>query len=167
MHQTSVDKMKMFKDGYLDVGEKLSVLDIGSLDINGTYKFIFNEVNWEYKGADIEIGPNVDIVLESMYKWNNIDDESFDVIISGQTFEHIEFFWLTMEEINRILKPGGHCCLIAPSKGEYHGYPLDCYRFSADGFRALAKYVNFDVLHCLTDTVSHWGDTCLITKKPY
>lgn len=34
----------------------------------------------------------------------------------------------------------GYLFLIAPSSGPIHAYPVDCYRFHPDGFRALAKH---------------------------
>ncbi len=63
---------------------------------------------------DIQEGPNVDIVVSDIYNWIEIEDSSFDVVISGQAFEHMEFFWKAIKEIERILKPGGLCCIIAP-----------------------------------------------------
>lgn len=52
----------------------------------------------------MEEGPNVDVVLKNPYDWDAIESDSFDLVISGQAFEHIEFFWKTMEEMTRVLK---------------------------------------------------------------
>ena len=81
----------------------------------------------------------------------------------------MEFFWLTMEQINKILKPGGLCCIIVPSKGPVHKNPYDCYRFNEDGVRSLAKYVKFDILESgtTTDEISDpWYDSFVIARKP-
>ena len=67
---------------------------------------------------DIQKGPNIDIVVSDIYNWIEIEDNSFDVVVSGQAFEHMEFFWKAIKEIERILKPGGLCCIIAPSAGQ-------------------------------------------------
>jgi len=32
---------------------------------------------------------------------------SQDVVVSGQTFEHMEFFWAGLQRMERVLKPGG------------------------------------------------------------
>jgi SAM-dependent methyltransferase len=96
------------------------------------------------------------------------------VLISGQAFEHIEFFWLTMLEIARVLKPGGICCLIAPSGGFEHKYPVDCWRFYPDGFLALSRFAGFTTLECFYRTESSdysddsnlWQDTVLVAQKP-
>jgi SAM-dependent methyltransferase len=113
VHQSSLDKMRAFRKKYLAgrEGEPLLILDLGSLDVNGSYKGYFGESCWTYRGIDLSKGPNVDIVLDDPYHWREVESGSADVVISGQAFEHIEFFWLTMLEIARVLKPQGLCCL--------------------------------------------------------
>ena len=173
MHKTSYEKMNWFKDTYLDTSIALSILDIGSLDTTGddfNYKSIFNVPNWNYAGLDFINGENVDILVYDIYNILEINDNSYDVIISGQLFEHLEFFWITMSEIERILKPGGICCIIAPSGGPKHGVSEhDCYRFYEDGMAALARCVDFEILHVSTnysDEAKPWCDSCLVAKKP-
>lgn len=174
MHKSSYDKMHFFKENYLSVADRLTILDIGSQDVNGSYKDIFNHENWSYVGSDMVSGDNVDIVLKDAYNWKEIDSASLDAVISGQAFEHIEFFWVTMLEIYRVLKPGGVCCLLAPSSGPEHRYPVDCWRFYPDGFFALAKFSQLDVLKVATqweeqgyeDGSDQWHDSLLVCRKP-
>ena len=75
---------------YLNPELSLSILDVGSFDVNGTYKTLFSWSNWKYTGADISPGPNVDVVLDENYEWAMFQDGQFDVVVSGQAFEHIE-----------------------------------------------------------------------------
>lgn len=172
MHKTTHDKMLWFKNIYLNSSKDLNILDIGSLDTTGknyNYRSIFDSSNWNYTGLDIIDGENVDILVEDIYNISEIEDNSYDVIISGQLFEQLGFFWITMSEIARILKPGGFCCIIAPSGGPKHGaLGHDCYRFYEDGMAALAKYVDFEILHVSTnysDEAKPWCDSCLVAKK--
>ncbi len=168
--------MSAFRDKYLSEkeGESLLILDLGSQNIGGSYRDFFSTKNWVYKGVDLVPGDNVDIVLANPYHWLELASQSADVLVSGQAFEHIEFFWLTMEEIARVLKPGGLCCIVAPSSGPEHRYPVDCWRFYPDGFHALAKHVGFEVQDVFTcwnedrysDGSNQWKDTVLIAKKP-
>lgn len=170
MHKSSYLKMEYFKDTYLKEEEPIKILDIGSFDKNNyNYSMIMNEQEWVYQGLDIKEGPNVDIVVSNPYNWVEIEDSTYDVIISGQTFEHIEFFWLTMEQIKRVLKPGGLCCIIASSSGPDHKHPYDCYRFTKTGMENLAKCVNFKIIESGTnfDELSDpWNESYLIAKKP-
>lgn len=171
MHKNSYSKMEWFKKTYLSISNNLEILDVGSLDGKGNYNYstIFNESNWNYTGLDIEAGNNVDIVVTDIYNWFEIDDNTYDVVISGQFFEHLEFFWLTMSQIERVLKPGGYVCIIAPSAGPKHGGNMsNCYRFYEDGLRAMAKYVDLEVLHASVDNrdeANPWNDACLVAHK--
>ena len=152
MHLSSLDKMKSFRDKYLKgkESEKLRILDLGSQDVNGTYKSIFDEPNWTYVGVDTAPGKNVDIVLTNPYYWRELKNAHVDIMISGQAFEHIEFFWLTILEISRVLKPDGICCIIAPSSGPEHSYPVDCWRFYPDGLASIARFGSLDVIEAKT-----------------
>lgn len=178
MHESSFDKMRRFRDRYLGgrTGEFLSIFDLGSLDVNGSYTSLFNRPNWTYRGIDMAPGNNVDIVLANPNRWSEIRSNSADVVVSGQAFEHMAYFWVVMLEIARVLRPGGLCCIIAPSSGYEHRYPVDCYRFYRDGFAALAHYARLEVLENAVQKVADprykkddsniWKDACLICKKP-
>jgi SAM-dependent methyltransferase len=78
-------------------------LDCGSLDINGSNRYLFE--NCEYIGIDIGEGKNVDIV--SLIHEFNGDDESYDTIISTECFEHDMYYKESIKNIIRLLKPGG------------------------------------------------------------
>lgn len=163
--------MEWFKNTYLNTSSKLDILDVGSLDSKGTYNYsdIFNEKNWTYTGLDFEGGNNVDIIVTDIYNWFEVEDNTYDVIISGQIFEHLKYFWLTMSQIERVLKPGGYVCIIAPSSGPKHGGNLpNCYRFHEDGLKAMAEYVDLEVLHASVDNskkANPWNDACLVAHK--
>lgn len=150
MHSSSMLRMKWFLDNYrkyfTQSGQIIRVLDLGSYDINGCYKSLFDEA-FSYYGVDMEKGPNVDIVLEDVYNWKEIESNSFDIAISGQAFEHIEYPWLSIKELSRILKPDGILCIIAPHTAREDQYPYDCYRFYSDGLPALVKWSNLELLH--------------------
>lgn len=78
----------------------------------------------EVVGADVD-----DAVLENQLTDSNViidaasplpfEDESFDVILSWATFEHIERAELVSSELTRVLKPGGWICAWTPSKWAY------------------------------------------------
>jgi len=112
---------------------------------------------------DIKAGNNVNIVLDSPYDWDKIETDYFNMVISGQAFEHIEFFWITMIEMTRVLKKDGVVCIIAPFGFGEHKYPVDCFRFTSDGLIALAKYVGLDILY--SKTIGK--DSVIIAKKLY
>lgn len=157
--------MQRLVSTHLDRAQALRVIDIGSYDVNGSYRTLFDAPGWQYTGIDLEAGPGVDVVLTSPYRLP-FGDASVDLVISGQAFEHVEFFWMTWLEMVRVLKPGGRIFLIAPSRGPEHRYPQDCWRFYPDGYRALAKFGRCELVEVSTDWEPHpdpgsgpWGDT--------
>lgn len=165
MHASSYEHMQRLVATYLDRERPLAAVDIGSYDVNGSYRSLFDSPHWRYTGVDLERGPGVDVVLDSPYRLP-FATGSVDVVLSGQAFEHIEHFWMTWLEMIRVLKPGGHIFLIAPSRGPEHRYPQDCWRFYPDGYRALARFGGCELLEASTDWEPHadpgsapWGDT--------
>lgn len=102
-HKEQKDYFLEIKNKHSDFFTKKKVLDIGSLDINGNNRHLFTEC--EYVGLDIAEGNNVDVVsLAHEYSEPN---ESFDVIISNDCFEHDMFYEKTFQNIVRLLKSGG------------------------------------------------------------
>ena len=79
------------------------VLDIGSLDINGNNRYLFE--NCEYTGIDVAEGKNVDII--AIGHEFNAPDNIYDFVISTEVFEHDMFWKKTLLNITRVLKPGG------------------------------------------------------------
>jgi SAM-dependent methyltransferase len=172
MHASSLAHMADLVQRYLRPDQPLRILDIGSCDVNGSYRPLLSKPGWVYLGIDLSSGPNVDLVLTSPYRFP-LQSDYADLIISGQAFEHVEFFWLTWLEMVRVLKAGGRIFLIAPSRGPEHRYPVDCWRFYPDGFNALAKYGNLELVEVHTDWIPHsdpdsapWGDTVGVFHKP-
>ncbi|MEM7662736.1 MAG: class I SAM-dependent methyltransferase [Pseudomonadota bacterium] len=141
------------------------MIDIGSLNVNGSYKSIFDPERFDYTGVDMEPGEGVDLVLQTPYQLP-FEDASMELVISGQMLEHNKFFWLSFEEIFRILRPGGLCFMIAPSRGEIHRYPLDCYRFYPDAYVAMAEHTDSILIDCWLDTDGTWGDLTGVFFKP-
>jgi SAM-dependent methyltransferase len=179
MHDSSILRMQWFVENYASkiCQDKVKILDVGSYDVNGSYKPLFSDPKYVYTGMDMESGPNVDLVLTNPYDWSEIETDSYDIVISGQAFEHIEFFWKTMEEMTRVLRQEGLLCIIAPNGFKEHRYPVDCYRFFTDGMVALARYVSIEPIHAHTncapgENLTEWyseedADSMLIARKPY
>ena len=173
VHDSSYEKMDAFVRIHLDAsrGRPLEILDFGSQTVDEqpkSYRGLFDDPAWTYRGLDIEAGANVDVVVADPYDWAEIASDSVDLVISGQAFEHVEYYWASMFEIVRVLRPGGLAVIIAPSTGFEHRYPVDCWRFYRDGFVALAAYVDCEVVDAFTDWDREvWGDSILVTRKPH
>lgn len=135
--------MQDFVKKYLNPSTPLKILEIGSFDNTKSYRQLFKNPNWTYVGADLIGLPvnNVDLILKEQYNWTNIPDESFDVVISGQTLEHVEDMHKWILEVKRVAKKGGVVCIIAPWQWSVHRFPVDCWRILPDGMGFLLKTV--------------------------
>lgn len=89
------------------------VLDIGSLDINGTAKPWFE--NCEYIGVDVGAGKGVDIVCEGQ----KLDhpDNSYDVVLTCECFEHNPYWAETFINMHRMLRPNGLMIMTCATTG--------------------------------------------------
>ena len=169
MHASSFENMskcyRKYVSGNADfAGRTLRLLDIGGADVNGSYAEIFSGPQFDYHGADLADGPGVSIVLDDPYKVP-CEDESFDLVLSGQMLEHSEYFWLAFAEMVRLVKPDGFIFLIAPSAGPIHKYPVDCYRYYPDAYSALAKLTGCHLVDCWHDQRGPWNDLVGVFSK--
>ena len=147
MHESSYAEMKSFVDRYLDPARELSILDIGSLDVNGTYRGLFSNPRWKYTGLDLIAGKNVDIVSRDPYRYP-IESGAFDVVVSGSVLEHVEDMSAFIRDAARVMKPNGIMCLIAPWEYPEHKYPVDCWRILPGGMKHLmGKVAGLPVLN--------------------
>ena len=163
-------EMGKFIEKYLDENERIKVLDVGSLDVHRpekklNFKRFFNKNDkWEYVGLDIEEGRNVDVVTKYLYKYP-FPDNSFDVVISGNTLEHVEDLHRIIMEIGRLAKD--LVFIVVPNTHPYHTYPIDCWRIFPDGMRfLLGKIAGLEVLECYMGEGRASKLTVGIARKP-
>ena len=144
-----------------------SILEIGSLDVNGSLKdFRPSGSNWV--GVDIENGSGVDLVIEDPHSLP-FPARTFDLVLATSVFEHDPMFWLTFIEMVRVTKEGGYIYICAPSNGWVHRFPLDVYRFYPDAGIALANWgqMHNDKLKLVESFIAErdgadWNDFCAI-----
>ena len=122
----------------VDPSERLKIVDIGSLDVNGCYKPLF--AAHDYTGYDMAAGKNVDVVGTDLYHFPFANGE-FDVAISGQTIEHVADIYAWIREVARIVRVDGMVVIIAPNMFHEHRFPIDCWRIFPDGMSFLMKDV--------------------------
>tara|TARA_Y100000389_G_C17303140_1_gene434004 strand:- start:28 stop:777 length:750 start_codon:yes stop_codon:yes gene_type:complete len=157
MHSSSVLNLERFFKIYLKKFNNPTILDYGgaSHDNKTTALTVLEKhyTNYKYLSLDIAANEenkyeltrkNVDIVVKDPYKINELEKESIDIIVCTSVFEHIEFFWLAYLEILKLLKPKGIFYLNAPSNGNFHRWPTDCWRFYPDSGNALVKWGKYN-----------------------
>lgn len=173
MHPTAMINCKHFLDAYASVfvsRKAVRVVEIGAQDVNGSLRSLM-PANFDYVGVDFVAGKGVDVVLDDPYHLP-FDNESADMVISSSCFEHSQMFWLVFLEILRVLKPRGLFYLNAPSNGDIHRYPVDCWRFYPDSGGALVAWarrnsINAVLLESYTSAQYHdiWNDFVAVFLK--
>lgn len=96
-----------------DLFSSRCVLEIGSLDINGSVRQFFDDC--DYIGVDLEPGPGVDVVSEGQ-KYD-AQDASFDVVISCECMEHNPYWKETFANMVRACRPGGLAIMTCATVG--------------------------------------------------
>jgi len=126
--------------------EGKSVLEVGSYNVNGSVGPLFAGAR-EYYGVDSRPGPGVDFVM-SAHDLKYLEN-TFDIVISTEMLEHDPAFWLSMREMGRVLKTGGHLIITARGNGfPLHEHPGDYWRFMPESFRLL-----FDLAGCNVELI--------------
>lgn len=76
----------------------VKVLEVGSLDINGSVRDFFTDC--DYIGVDLDEGPGVDVVAQGQ----DLDypDRSFDTVVSAECFEHNPYWLETFINMHRM-----------------------------------------------------------------
>lgn len=99
------------KESYPEHFKGISVVDFGSLDINGSLKDMF--VDCHYTGVDIRPGKNVDVVCMA----HRFVGEPVDTVVSGEMLEHDEHWLESLLNMYALLKDGGLMAISAAGEG--------------------------------------------------
>jgi len=84
-----------------------------------------------------------------------LPDQTFDIILADQVFEHLPKPISAGANIHRMLRPGGYALIASPFLFRVHGRPNDYTRWTAEGMRQLLIVSGFK--DSLIDT-SSWGN---------
>jgi hypothetical protein len=103
-HPEQVGFFEVVAKANAELVEGARVLEIGSYDVNGGIRHLFRGAS-DYVGVDLDHGPGVDRVGFG----HEVDDpdQSYDVTLSGECFEHDQHWRETFLNMVRLTRPGG------------------------------------------------------------
>jgi SAM-dependent methyltransferase len=180
--------MALCIERYMKKDRRYRVLDFGSgtsLEQKLTHRSLLEPYDTDYVGVDVREGNNIDVVMPKPYRVP-LKSRSFDVVLSGQVFEHVPFFWASLLEIARLMKPRAYFFMTVPSRGHTHS-KYDCWRVYPDGMRAMAAWARLELVDAFTDFPPvmadrrhkrghdfanidrehyYWGDSVGVFRKP-
>ena len=85
------------------------------------------------KECEVLAPPYPDVDMQDM----PYADKSFDYVIADQVLEHVRKPWIAVEEVWRVLKPGGIAILTSCLLHPVHGIPHDYFRYTPAGLESL------------------------------
>lgn len=113
------------------------------------YRDLFKKCT-EYIGCDIEISGHshrneqIDVFYDG--KKIPFEDNYFDNIFTSEVFEHVFNLGPILDELNRVLKPGGYMLATVPFIWNEHEIPFDYGRYTSFGIKSLLKQHGFKVI---------------------
>lgn len=117
MHKEQVQYCNWVKHKFPQLFRHRSVLDVGSLDINGNNRGLFTCCN--YTGVDIVAGKNVDIVCY-IHEYKN--KTKYNVVISTEMLEHDIHWEKSIIKMYDLLLPDGLLLITCATTGrKEHG----------------------------------------------
>jgi SAM-dependent methyltransferase len=128
--------------------EGRKVLEVGSLDVNGSLRPIVELWNpAEYLGVDVEEGPGVDLICSAERIVDVFGRESFDIVISTELLEHVRDWRKVISNVKHVCRRNGIILITTRSCGfAYHGYPSDFWRFELADIRGMFSDCRLDAL---------------------
>lgn len=138
------------------------VLEIGGRELASSASALFREPRFTYADLDLEASdiPNL-IVADITDCRDSVPDESFDLVVSSDAFEHINRPWLAAAEIARILRPGGLAITATVFSGRNRPLPIDYWRYSPECLEFLFADLDclekgYDLSERRRDQPGHW-----------
>lgn len=133
MNKSILDWMQGMREKFIP--EPGDVLEVGSMDVNGSPRSVFQAVAKSYIGVDMLPGKGVDVLLDItegiLGSW--LEDRRFDLVICAEMLEHCTDPLCAVRVMRQLLKPGGHLILTSPANGfPMHRAPRDYWRLMPD-----------------------------------
>jgi SAM-dependent methyltransferase len=126
----------------------LQILEIGSRRVPGrdstTLRKWANSSS-KYIGCDFQTGDDVDVIADAHRLSETFSPNSFDMILTIATYEHLARPWIATKEIASVLKPGGWLYIRTHQTFPLHGYPHDYFRFSTEALSLLCEDAGLEI----------------------
>lgn len=101
-------------------------------------------------GVDLRSGPGVQVIGDALAL--GFKDSSFDVVLCTEMLEHVPEPQRAIDEMRRVLKPGGLLLLTTRFLFPIHDAPHDYFRYTKYGLRHLLR--RFEIVELREETTA-------------
>jgi SAM-dependent methyltransferase len=129
-------------------GRALDLLDVGCWNGETTIRYaatlggtargveVFDAQRLEARARGVDAAA-VDLEVGT-FPW---PDDSVDVVVSNQVFEHLKNVWLPMSEVARVLKPGGYFVFSVPNLASFHNRVMLAFGYQPSSIRTFGPHI--------------------------
>lgn len=116
-HSQQLEALSIIKSS-IELSKGYKVLEIGSYDVNGSVRSIFDSV--DYTGVDLVVGPGVDVVQSGHLV--DLKKNRYNLVISSECFEHNPYWNETLSNMISHIEDGGYIIVTCAIEGRLeHG----------------------------------------------
>lgn len=148
--------------------DALTVIEVGSRDINGSIRCHFPAATWT--GLDLHSGPSVDIIADAL---DYTPADRVDLVLICEVMEHCPRWQEMVHHVASWLRPGGRIIITCAGPGRdphsaIDGGPLQLNEHYAnvtqDDLAEELHYAGFVQIEVSGN--EHWKDTYAIAERP-
>jgi SAM-dependent methyltransferase len=145
-NQLILDAMTSFLEDAAGSGPGGRLLDLGAG--SKPYEPLYRSFVADCVSVDVPSSPHDTTDVDVMATADDLpfDDGSFALVIATEVLEHCPDPAAVMEEVARVLAPGGRAFVTTPFFVPLHELPHDYYRFTPSALRRLAEDAALDVV---------------------
>jgi SAM-dependent methyltransferase len=141
---------KIMDESTLNLVSNLDYQNLDAVEISGK-----KWLDFKFKTYKNYFYPSFDICNVSSEYQNTAD-----IVLIEQVLEHVKNPWKAIENIKKILRPGGYILVTTPFFLKVHGAPMDYWRWTKDGLSAMLEDSGL-----IVENAESWGNRdCIISN---
>lgn len=107
------------------------------------YRHLLEDRGDVYESLDFRGDPDTLTYAGDIQHMPQVATGHYDTVLCSEVLEHLRQPWKALEEIHRVLAPGGKVILSVPFLSRLHEEPFDFFRYTRHGLAELLTHAGF------------------------